>query len=452
MNAERAYEGKKRLYKPKSLVMRRIDDFYLALNPDVPNIMVMDEIGKRFFELCDGTLTEDEIVETILREKKGEVSKEELAGFIAVMRNAKFLFLKTPPTPQKTGRNLDKLRRLYLHITRACNQSCKHCYLEAGYSLKNEITIAEALKLVGEFAQLGGQQLIITGGEPLLRRKMLYEVIKKAREAKIGGIFVETNGTLVSNEDVDFFKKYEVVIGVSLDGAVKESHDYIRGAGNFEKTICTIKKLVDERIKVRISATLMKSNLKDVEKIIYLAKDLGADSTSFNVVKKIGKAEAHTELLLSPEEAYSAVSTVWKTAKEVGVPTYLEDRFKMLEELTRADMCGVGTALLAVSSDGDVYPCNMLFEFEEFKAGNIREQHLEEIWRKSEAAKIFTNLSVLDIEGCGNCELKFICAICPVEIYKEYGSFNKKPSFCSFYKGTCWILIEELARKMWSEQ
>jgi radical SAM protein with 4Fe4S-binding SPASM domain len=281
---------------------------------------------------------------------------------------------------------------------------------------------------------------------------MLYEVIKKAREAKIGGIFVETNGTLVSNEDVDFFKKYEVVIGVSLDGAVKESHDYIRGAGNFEKTICTIKKLVDERIKVRISATLMKSNLKDVEKIIYLAKDLGADSTSFNVVKKIGKAEAHTELLLSPEEAYSAVSTVWKTAKEVGVPTYLEDRFKMLEELTRADMCGVGTALLAVSSDGDVYPCNMLFEFEEFKAGNIREQHLEEIWRKSEAAKIFTNLSVLDIEGCGNCELKFICAICPVEIYKEYGSFNKKPSFCSFYKGTCWILIEELARKMWSEQ
>lgn len=440
-----------RLYKPKHLVMRRIDDFYLALNPDVPNIMVMDDVGRDFFELCDGRLTRDEIVQRILEENDGKVSKEELTEFINVMHKAKFLFLRTPAAPRRVKGTFEKLDRLYLHLTRACNLNCRHCYLEAGNSLENELTITEALGVIDEFAQLGGEQLILTGGEPLLRRKLLHEIIRHAGEVGIKVIFVETNGTLICDADIDIFGKYNVDVGVSLDGATKESHDYIRGSGNYEKTIAAIQKLSREGIKVKIGATLMKTNINEAERIIYLAKDLSADSISFNIVKGIGNATANKNLSLTSEEALSATSAMWKTAKDLGVATYLEDRFKMLEKLTRSEMCGAGTSLLAVSSNGDIYPCNMLFGLNEFKAGNIREQRLEEIWKNSKATKMFLNLSVLDIEGCQDCAVEFICANCPAEIYREHGNFGKKSSYCAFYEGTCWILIEELARKMWKD-
>jgi hypothetical protein len=86
------------LYKPKNLVIRKVDDFFLVLNPDLPNIMVVDDVGKKLFELCDGQLKTNEVVEKIVKLEK--VSREELFGFISSMVNANFLFLK-PPSPPK---------------------------------------------------------------------------------------------------------------------------------------------------------------------------------------------------------------------------------------------------------------------------------------------------------------------------------------------------------------
>lgn len=451
MSALNNYDGKNRLYKPKNLVVRKVDDFFLVLNPDIPNIMVMDDVGKQFFELCNGSLTADEIVKEIIKERKGKVSRDELSAFISSMLNANFLFLQPPLPPQKAERTLIKLGQLYFHITRACNLRCKHCYVEAGEPLENELTTTEALKVIEDFAQLGGEHLIITGGEPFMRKEMLYEVFEKARNTGIEKVFVETNGTLIYDKDVEICRRYDVEFGVSLDSPVQETNDYIRGVGSYEKSINTIKNLVRAKIRTKIGMTLMKPNIKEVEKMVYLAKELGANSITFNIVINKGRAKAHEDFFLSLEEMYSTTLAAWRKAREAGVETALENQFKSLEKLTKRDMCGAGTSLLLVSSNGDVYPCNLFLEFEEFKAGNIKKQRLEDIWKNSEALKKFRHLSVLDIEGCKNCELKFICGVCPGEIYKEHGSFNKKSSFCPLYKGIFWMLIEELAEKMWKE-
>lgn len=52
------------------MVVRKVDDFFLVLNPDIPNIMVMDETGKRFFELCNGDLTVNDVVKRFLKNEK----------------------------------------------------------------------------------------------------------------------------------------------------------------------------------------------------------------------------------------------------------------------------------------------------------------------------------------------------------------------------------------------
>jgi radical SAM protein with 4Fe4S-binding SPASM domain len=445
------HERKNSLYKPKNLVVRKVDNFYMALNPDLPNIMVMDDIGKRFFELCDGNLTLDDIVEKILKEKTGSVSKEELFAFVSSMLSANFLFWAEPLPPQKTVQSTQNLLQLYLHITKACNLTCKHCYVEAGSPLKEELSITETLKIIDEFVHLGGEKLIITGGEPFLRKKKLYEIFKKTKQEGIKHIFVETNGTLLSNKDVDVCSKYDVEVAVSLDGAFRETNDFIRGNGNYKKSVSTIKKLANAGVKVRIGMTLMRPNHKEAEKMVILAKDLGVNSISFNVIRPFGRAETHKELLLSIEEMYSSIMTTWKKAKELKVKTSLEDQFESFEKLTRRDLCGAGITTLLVSSNGDVYPCNMFLEFQEFNAGNIRKQPLEDIWKNSEVLKVLRHLSVLDIKGCNVCELKFICGVCPAEIYKNHRNFKRKPELCQLYKELTWNLVKELGRKMWAE-
>jgi len=444
-------EGRSCLYKPRNLVIRKVDDFFLALNPDLPNIMVVDNVGKCLLELCDGKLRADEIVERVVG-LEGGVSREELFDFISSMVEAGFLSTKPPSPPRKIDYSFEYLRELYLHITRACNLRCRHCYVEAGDPLESELTTAEVINLIEDFAKLGGERLIITGGEPLMRRKTLYEAIKVAREAGVKKIFVETNGTLVSNDDVNVFKRYDVELGVSLDGAVKETNDYIRGEGNYEKTISAIKRLLHAGINTRIGITLMKHNVKEVDRLFYLAKDLGVNSVSVKAVLEMGRAEKYKGLLLSLEEVYSHILEAWRKARELGINTEFEDQIKDLKEsLTRKDSCGAGKTLISVSSDGYVYPCNMFLGMGEFNAGNLRKQKLEDIWRNSEALKTLRRISVLDIKGCSDCEMKFICSVCLATVYKEHKSFSEKPSDCNFQKKFLWVLVEDLARRMWNE-
>ncbi|MEM2105491.1 MAG: radical SAM protein [Candidatus Bathyarchaeia archaeon] len=441
---------KKCLYKPRNLVIRKVDDFFLVLNPDVPNIMVVDNVGKKFFELCDGQLQADEIAEKLTQLESG-VSKEELFDFISAMVKSRFLSWKPPPKLRKVRYSLYVLRDLYLHMTRACNLRCRHCYIEAGSPLESELTTEELLKLVEDFAQLGGERLLITGGEPLLRRESLYEIFRKARELDIKHIFMETNGTLISNRDIDAFKRYNVEIGVSLDGAAKETNDYIRGEGCYEKTTNAIKGLVHAGIKTKLGVTLMKPNIKEAEKIVLLAKDLGVSAISIKALIEMGRALGNKDLLLSPREVYSTILMMWRKARELGIATEFEDQLRSLEGLSRKDACGAGRGLLSISSDGYVYPCNMFLGIHKFNAGNIREHSLKDIWRNSKVLKTLRRISVLDIEGCRDCEMKFICEVCLASVYREHGNFGKKPRDCLFQKRILWILVEDLARKMWSE-
>ena len=72
------------------------------------------------------------------------------------------------------------------NLTRMCNLRCPHCYLDAGRKAENELTTGECLELIDEMKALGTEMLILTGGEPLLR-KDIYDI---AQYASSRGIWV----------------------------------------------------------------------------------------------------------------------------------------------------------------------------------------------------------------------------------------------------------------------
>ncbi len=87
------------------------------------------------------------------------------------------------------------------NLTKMCNLRCPHCYMEAGPKAENELTTEECLGLIDEMKALGTEMLILTGGEPLLR-KDIYEIAKAASAQKIW-VVMGTNGVLITDKVVE---------------------------------------------------------------------------------------------------------------------------------------------------------------------------------------------------------------------------------------------------------
>jgi len=434
------------LYLASNLIFKKVDDFYLVLNPEAPNLMVIDSSGKEIMEFCDGK-TMDE-VESYIR-KKFDYEKEDVKSFLESLIASGFANFGEPPKFTKTRTSLPK--SLIVHLTQACNLRCKHCYFYSGVPLEDELSDDEFLNLAREFKDLEIKSLSITGGEPFLRKELLFKFIKEAKRQEVERITMSTNGTLITKEDALFLSEYDVSVGVSLDGPTEEINDYIRGKGVFKKAVRAIKTLVTAGVQTTIGVTLMKPNITKIKEMMYLAKELDT-GVYLNTVRIEGRARQYKEeLSVSPKEEINALKEAWRLSRELGVRTTVEQLWLSLKELKPKELCGAGRLSLCVASNGDVYPCDALYGVEALKAGNLRERPLREIWEKSSVLKKFHNLSLDKIDGCKDCELKYICGGgCLADNYLFTGSFLKaSPLQCKVFKEVYWYMLCELAREMW---
>ena len=84
------------------------------------------------------------------------------------------------------------------NVTNACNMYCAHCYRDAGCKAEEELSTAEAKKLLTEIARAGFKIMIFSGGEPLMRPDIL-ELVSYASSLGLFPVF-GTNGTLITRE------------------------------------------------------------------------------------------------------------------------------------------------------------------------------------------------------------------------------------------------------------
>lgn len=120
-----------------------------------------------------------------------------------------------------------QLTTVYYAITDGCNLRCPYCYASSEKALPGELTTAESLDLVDQIADMGVQQLIFTGGEPMLR-KDLFHIVRHARERGLA-VNMITNGTVIrrpetAREIAELFN----LVTVSVDGGTAEMHERTR--------------------------------------------------------------------------------------------------------------------------------------------------------------------------------------------------------------------------------
>lgn len=324
-----------------------------------------------------------------------------------------------------------KLYTATIEITRRCNAKCVHCIIGAEKAKPEELTTNEILTLIEDMSDLGCQNVALTGGEPFLRKEWPM-FLQKIASLDMQTIFM-TNAMLIDDDVINILKLYpNIALGISLDGADKETHDYVRGLpGIFEHFCNIVPKLKDAGIYVAIPTTVMQSNYNKLEDIRDLLIKLGVDAWQLQIVKPSERLPESE--LLTEEQYYHLAENIadWreKYADKINIMEsdcigyYSKLQNRLYIQNWRGCECGIYS--VSIESDGNVKGCPNMNNSE----GNIKTRPFKEIWADHNSFKYNRCPQIEILKGyCQDCKHKYICrGGCPTNPKTKSGS-----AFCLY--------------------
>ena len=339
-------------------------------------------------------------------------------------------------------------RLIFWELTEGCNLKCIHCRASAQANRnEDELTTEEAYRVIDEIADFADPILVLTGGEPLYRPDF-FEIAGYAVQKGLK-VALATNGTLVDSDTAKRIKEIGIKrVSISLDGAVKQTHDGFRGLdGSFDRALTGAKYLQDIGVDVQFNTTISKHNVDEVEDILKLAIEKKAVALHLFMLVPVGCGVQIADSQMLPAEQYEQVlGWFYEQSKKVPLeikatcaPHYYRIiRQKAKEHGERITFqthgmaamtkgCLAGTGVFFISHKGKVQPCGYL----PVEAGNIKKQPIQKIWEDS---PVFTTLrNQAKLEGkCGVCEYQNVCSGCRARAYYETGNYMAEEPYCIY--------------------
>ena len=158
------------------------------------------------------------------------------------------------------------------NLVRRCNLTCKHCYSISGdVDFPNELSTADVFGVMDDLKAFGVPVLILSGGEPLLR-KDIFEITARAKALRFY-VGLSSNGTLIDGKIADRIAGagYDYV-GISLDG-IGATHDYFRRkAGAYRAALEGLRLLRDRGVKVGVRFTMTSDNAQELPALLDLVE------------------------------------------------------------------------------------------------------------------------------------------------------------------------------------
>lgn len=362
--------------------------------------------------------------EISLKYKKEEVAdvKEELEGLIT----QGLLFSPDIKKEDYQPDNSHVVKALCLHIAHDCNLRCRYCFAGTGAfggdrSLMDLTVGKKAIDFL--FSASRNRRHIevdFFGGEPLLNFQVVKDLVnygqeKARRENKIIKFTLTTNGVLLTEDVQDFLNDNNISAVLSLDGR-REVNDKMRpfanNEGSYEKIKDKFLKFVEKRNHqdYYVRGTFTRHNLDFAQDVQHLAQ-LGFKEISVEPVvgdpnlDYVFQEEDLPILKEQYEELTRYYLKCWENGKGFNFFHFNVDLSQGPCLPKRLSGCGAGNEYLAVSPQGDLYPCHQFVGRKEFKLGSVF-TGIE----KEEIPKDFGNSHVLQKEECMKCWARYYCS------------------------------------------
>ncbi len=344
-------------------------------------------------------------------------------------------------------KNVPALRLIAWEITRSCNLSCAHCRVPVDGCADDELSTEECLSLIDEFVQVGRPILILSGGEPLLRRDLFHIAGYAAKRGL--RVVIGTNGTLITEDTAARLKEAPILrVAISLDFPTPELQDKFRGkVGAFEAAMAGITELQQAGIEVQINSTITKLNAPYLDELVALALKVRAIAFHPFLLVPTGRGKELKSAQLPAKEREQVLNWLYEKHIELKdkilfkptcVPQYqriisqkkkdIESQRNLLNPLNSMTRgCLAGTGFCFISHQGQVQGCGYLTP----EAGNIRKESFQKIWAEAPLFRQLRDLS--NIRGkCGVCEYKEVCGGCRARAYESTGDYLKAEPGCLY--------------------
>jgi uncharacterized protein len=403
---------------------------YLAADVNSGAVHVLDRLSYDLLNLLDGPVGEGRGVPPELLEKLPQYAPEQVLDAweeLRELQNEGLLFTTDEYIDPEAAMALPKaavIKALCLHVSHDCNLRCRYCFASTGdFGTGHRMTMdfETAKKAIDFVVERSGKRRNIEidffGGEPLMAMDTVRRTVEYARSLekehdKCFRFTITTNGMLLNDENIAYINQEMSNVVLSLDGR-PAVNDHMRptpgGQGSYDIIVPKFQKLVSGRgtKDYYVRGTFTRENLDFAQDVMHLA-DLGFKHVS--VEPASGPAEdpfaIREEDLEQVEREYEELARrLLDREKPVNFFHFNVDLEQGPCVIKRLRGCGAGCEYVAVTPEGDIYPCHQFVGKEEYKMGSVLDGTLD--LRVSEQ---FSNLNIYTREDCKECWARFYCS------------------------------------------
>jgi len=405
----------------------KLNGFNIVLDVNSGGVHIVDELT---YDLLDNV--EPPFDEKCPQKAMDKLSKvyqpediESCYQEIVELYNDKILFSEDDYEKYANVSVASPIKAMCLNIAHDCQLRCKYCFASTGdFGKGRKLMSFETGKHAIDFLleKSGDRQnleLDFFGGEPLMNFNVVKQVVEyaRSREKEYGKHFrftITTNGLLLDDDKIEFINREMSNVVLSIDGR-KETNDKFRvlpnGQGCYDMILPKYKKLVagrgDKEYYVR--GTFTNKNL-DFSNDVFALYDAGFDQISVEPVVGDSHEYALTEKDLPAvfkeyEVLARKIIDNEKNGKKFNFFHFMLDLDQGPCAIKRLRGCGCGNDYVAITPDGDIFPCHQFVGIDEYKMGNIDEGTFN-----YEMKADFAKAHVYSKPECRKCWAKFYCS------------------------------------------
>jgi uncharacterized protein len=349
------------------------------------------------------------------------------------------------------------IHTVVLQPTPFCNINCRYCYLpqrdaKTVMSLPTVTTIFEKIFASGWSSPY--LTVIWHAGEPLVLPPSYYQAAFEAIEAlRPDGIelrhSIQTNGMLIDQEWCDFIKKWQVGVGVSIDGP-RHLHDANRvtraGKGTFDRTITGIRLLRREKVPFHVITVLSEKSMRAPDELLDFYLSEGIDDVCFNVEESEGTYVSGLLSSRNPADSFRYfLDRFWTLSRKTSRIQFIREIDGMIPRIFRPEHARAENAqvepfgMMNIDCHGNVssFSPELLgykeTKYNDFIVGNILAESLEDMLRSPAMQAMARDISAGVAMCRAECDYFSVCGGgAPVNKLAENGSFaSSRTQFCS---------------------
>ena len=332
---------------------------------------------------------------------------------------------EAPTAPEMIGGSA--IKSMCLHVAHDCNLRCRYCFAATGdFHGERMLMSFETGKRALDFliAHSGARRHLevdLFGGEPLMNWDVCKRIVAYGREleqanGKIIHFTITTNCVALDEEKIDFINREMHNVVISLDGR-KEIHDALRptvnGRGSFDIILKNAQKLVAGRGEKEyyIRGTFTRENLDFLEDVKALT-GFGFDQISIEpvVLPEESPYSIKPEHIARIDQEYDALAAYYIEARKQSATWFNFFHFMFDPDggpclRKRITGCGAGTEYVAVTPEGELYPCHQFVGMRGYQLGTLDSPAL-----RSDLQEAFLGCNVCTKDACKHCWAKYYCS------------------------------------------